>query len=515
MRKLKSKILNSERIKQSIKEHNVDITVLTSNIDELLLSDKIEFKCNIHNEVYIKEIKQIILGFHCNSCLLEKSRKNLQIKFIEKAKKLHGGKYDYSEVYYKKSENSKVKIFCKKCNDYFYQSPNQHLKTQGCQKCAWKKNGQDKANNTDTIKNKLIEKHGDKFEYDFTEYKGTHSKISIYCKKHDKWYYQSFWEHYKGYGCPDCALELKAIKRRKNIPIILSIQELIDYCNKLYNNNFDYSEISSYKLKDSIDIVCKKHNHKFTQNVSNHLKGLIGCKFCQFSIEKLTEQEVNNRLKVKFDGSMSIVNYGYYADGLRVTKFKCDKCNETFDYKLEKLLSLKTNTCPKCRQQLINTGNIKVKSFIKKGITDLKKYCNLKNIDLSHKDFNSDVKQFDYFLNSYVVKNNIEIKPELYGIIYKITNEINGKVYIGKTIKKLRSRLREHLIEAKKVNSMEDIKKARLLYLALNKYGFNNFKCEVVDIAYSSNDLHRKERFHIKKENSLFYIEGSKGYNMV
>ena len=56
-------------------------------------------------------------------------------QFIEKAKEIHGDKYDYSEVEYVNA-HTKVKIFCNKCKKYFYQTPAAHLvSANGCPNC--------------------------------------------------------------------------------------------------------------------------------------------------------------------------------------------------------------------------------------------------------------------------------------------------------------------------------------------------------------------------------------------
>lgn len=53
--------------------------------------------------------------------------------FIEKAKSVHGDKYNYSLVEYT-NNSSKIKIVCKKHGE-FKQSPYKHLKGQGCPNC--------------------------------------------------------------------------------------------------------------------------------------------------------------------------------------------------------------------------------------------------------------------------------------------------------------------------------------------------------------------------------------------
>ena len=57
-------------------------------------------------------------------------------------------------------------------------------------------------------------------------------------------------------------------------------------------------------------------------------------------------------------------------------------------------------------------------------------------------------------------------------IIYKATNTINGKYYIGKTTTTLEKRIRAHKSAANK--------KKWVFYSAINKYGFDNFKWEVL-----------------------------------
>ena len=60
--------------------------------------------------------------------------------------------------------------------------------------------------------------------------------------------------------------------------------------------------------------------------------------------------------------------------------------------------------------------------------------------------------------------------------IYKITNSINGKIYIGKTMGTIEERFKEHCRDSKR-RRMEH----RPLYSAMNKYGVENFSVEEVE----------------------------------
>ena len=60
------------------------------------------------------------------------------------------------------------------------------------------------------------------------------------------------------------------------------------------------------------------------------------------------------------------------------------------------------------------------------------------------------------------------------GFIYKITNLINGKIYIGQTITSISQRMNRHYTNAKTNNHATGIDGA------IKKYGRENFKVEEI-----------------------------------
>lgn len=91
-----------------------------------------------------------------------------------------------------------------------------------------------------------------------------------------------------------------------------------------------------------------------------------------------------------------------------------------------------------------------------------------------------------------------------YGIIYVVTNLINGKRYVGQTIKGLDERKRQHLKDAKIAYHNAP------LYKAMRKYGTDAFSWEIQDYAFSREELNQKEIFYIQKYDSLCH---GNGYN--
>ena len=55
-------------------------------------------------------------------------------EFIERAKKVHGDRYDYSNVIYV-GANKKVDIICHEHGSYL-QTPSKHLSGNSCRKCG-------------------------------------------------------------------------------------------------------------------------------------------------------------------------------------------------------------------------------------------------------------------------------------------------------------------------------------------------------------------------------------------
>ena len=73
--------------------------------------------------------------------------------FINKAKLIHGDKYDYSKVDYKKSKE-KVIIICSEHGE-FEQTPKNHLENKSCLKCSVKIKSQNLKLSTQDFINKI------------------------------------------------------------------------------------------------------------------------------------------------------------------------------------------------------------------------------------------------------------------------------------------------------------------------------------------------------------------------
>lgn len=189
-------------------------------------------------------------------------------KFIFQAKEKHGDKYDYSKIEYKNT-HSKIEIFCNKHGSFFQIAKN-HLNGFGCPSCS-----NNLRLNNELFIQKSKEKHGNKYDYSKTIYKGSFEPVIITCKKHGDFETKARHHYYKGYGCPQCHFDKPAHNR-------LTKKEFIKRSIEIHKGIYDYSNVNYLSCNDKVEIICKKHGI-FLQTPSTHLAG-CGCKKCSSSI---------------------------------------------------------------------------------------------------------------------------------------------------------------------------------------------------------------------------------------
>ena len=86
--------------------------------------------------------------------------------------------------------------------------------------------------------------------------------------------------------------------------------------------------------------------------------------------------------------------------------------------------------------------------------------------------------------------------------IYKITNKVNGKSYIGQTRKTVEERFNQHVRDAMNGHGF-------YIQNAIRKYGVENFSVEVLATAEDIDELNRLEEYYIRKFNTV-----DLGYNL-
>ena len=192
--------------------------------------------------------------------------------FIEKAKNVHGDKYNYSLVEYINSR-TKIKIICP-VHGMFEQISKNHLKGSGCSIC-----NKNKANYS--FSDKALLKHNNKYDYSLVDYIDNKTKIKIICPIHGE-FEQKPNDHLNGCGCSLCG--------NKNLNNKIFIERaLIKHGNK-----YDYSLVNYVNNKRKVKIICPIHG-EFEQKAEHHLNG-AGCPICNESRgEREIKQFLTNR----------------------------------------------------------------------------------------------------------------------------------------------------------------------------------------------------------------------------
>jgi hypothetical protein len=203
------------------------------------------------------------------------------LKFIEKAKLVHGDTYDYSLIDYIESK-FKVKIICP-AHGEFEQRASGHLSGNGCSKCS--QNKQKLSINEFIKKSKLI--HGDKFDYSLVDYVNYDTKVKIICPTHGG-FEQTPSNHLKGSDCELCSF----VKRKTKT------LEFIQKAKLVHGDKFDYSLVDYLGFDKKVVVICPIHS-EFKQTPQNHLKGQ-NCPFCKESKGENKIRDLLNKYSIKF-----------------------------------------------------------------------------------------------------------------------------------------------------------------------------------------------------------------------
>ena len=190
-------------------------------------------------------------------------------QWIEKAKQVHGDKYNYSESEYIRAKD-KISILCA-THGLFRQTASSHLAGCGCPKCGTNSMAEKQSLTTSGFVQKASKIHNDKYDYRLSEYKNNHTKVLIVCPEHGE-FVQSPADHLQGKGCLLCGKNTIATK------LTSSTDEWIVKAKAAHQDRYDYTKTNYIKATIPVTIECPIHG-EFEQMPSNHLQGQ-GCSKC-------------------------------------------------------------------------------------------------------------------------------------------------------------------------------------------------------------------------------------------
>lgn len=263
-------------------------------------------------------------------------------EIVERAKKVHENKYDYSEFlkedFEYKNSSQKMPIICHekyengKEHGIFYSDFPHHVKRgQGCPICSNRKYDIDKFKQLAKIRYK------DKYIYDEnTKYSSdTSNKVIVTCREHGQ-FLVTPGNHLNGQGCPLCSK-----------PRLVQDDEIKRF-KEIHGNDYSYEKTIIRGAKDAIIVTCSKHGD-FKTTPNSHKNG-YRCPKCSLeclgSASRLSWDE--------FVEKSTKVFRGYYK--YKPQEYKNNKthviatCPKHGDFEIRPDHHLMGRGCPKCNE---------------------------------------------------------------------------------------------------------------------------------------------------------------------
>jgi len=254
-----------------------------SKVNYINSNTKVKIICLSHG-VFDQLPYAHLSGTACNKCgykkMVDKIKSNTE-EFIEKARLVHGYKYNYFEVNYINCKTN-VTIICP-IHGRFYQKPSCHLSNHGCNKCWLETPLSSKKSNSNEFIEKAKKVHGEKYDYSKIDYINSNTKVTIICSIHGE-FNQVPYSHLIGNGCKECGHEKGKNKCKSNT------EEFIEKAKNIHGDIYDYSKVEYININEKIIIICKNHG-EFNQTPKSHLKQ-NGCPLCVNKTEGKLYQEL-------------------------------------------------------------------------------------------------------------------------------------------------------------------------------------------------------------------------------
>jgi len=308
--------------------------------------DKVKIICPIHGE-FEQKANSHLSGNGCKQCSPKKISKTKSLsfeKFVERCKKIHNDRYDYSLSNYI-NKTIPIEIIDKTNGLKFTQRPDTHLRGNKPQIFS-----NNLPLNTELFIKKSRKKHGDFYDYSSVKYTGAHNNIKIICPIHGE-FEQSAHVHLSGCGCKQCSID-----KRKSI-MTLTTEKFIKRARKIHGDKFDYSLVKYTGAHNNIKIICPIHG-EFEQSPSNHLRG-CDCLECSkentgYSQEKFIEL-ANKTHNNKYD--YKLIEYSGCRGILKII------CPIHGMFNQMAYQHLQSNGCAKCANQY-STQHEMIKQFL-------------------------------------------------------------------------------------------------------------------------------------------------------
>lgn len=247
---------------------------------------KVTIICNRCGNVFEMRPNDFLSKNGCKNC----KKYHEKEKYVQKFKKKHGDKYDYSLMSSDKlyTRNDIIKITCPK-HGPFEQRISNHLSGNGCLLCGFEKSINALKIDIETVRLRLDKICGDKISYDIEEYKNTNTPITFICNNCGKSFKRSLNAMGVNNTCPYCNGRTRNLKYDNT--------EFIEAARMVHGDKYDYSKTIYEKTDKKVCVICHEKDKFGNEHgefwVSPHAhigKMHSGCPKCSRKHKKTTEE---------------------------------------------------------------------------------------------------------------------------------------------------------------------------------------------------------------------------------
>ena len=192
--------------------------------------------------------------------------------------------------------------------------------------------------NTAEVVEQFKKKHEERYDYGRVDYKDSHTKVIIICKKHGE-FSQTPSDHKQGKGCPSCS----GTKQ-------LNTAEVVEQFKKKHEERYDYGRVDYKDAHTKVIIICKKHG-EFSQTPNDHKQGK-GCPSCS-GTKQLNTAEVVEQFKKKHEERYDYGRVDYKNSQTKVIII----CKEHGEFSQTPKDHKQGKGCPKCASHIASNAS--------------------------------------------------------------------------------------------------------------------------------------------------------------
>lgn len=188
-------------------------------------------------------------------------------EFVAQSRALYGDRFDYTNTHYN-TLRTKVTVRCR-VHGPFSTLPFNHLRGNGgCRACSG-----NKPLDTTSFKARIEKLHGDKYDLSKVVYTSARNRVVVGCRVHGDYEVVAS-EFLKGSGCVKCV-------HARNT---LTTEQFVEKAKAIHGELYDYSKVRYVYSDQKVEIICKEHGG-FLQTPSSHLMG-NHCSACRSVVSR-------------------------------------------------------------------------------------------------------------------------------------------------------------------------------------------------------------------------------------